>query len=78
MAVLHGFLGAAIAILSVALIYVVTIQESKTDGLQGQIGSPSVSTFKGKAGREERLNALTAQIAAVLCVCLLLYAITER
>ncbi|HLH79318.1 MAG TPA: preprotein translocase subunit SecG [Chthonomonas sp.] len=78
MAIVHGLLGVLIFVLSVALIYVITIQESKIDGLQGQIGSASVSTFKGKAGKEELLNSITARLAAVLCICLLLYAILGR
>lgn len=48
-----------------ALILVVTMQESKNDGLTGQIGTTASSAFKGKAGREEQLNLLTRNIAIV-------------
>jgi len=59
----------------VLLIYVVTIQESKNDGLTGQIGSTTTSAFKGKAGREERLNQLTRNVGFVFFAISLLVAI---
>ena len=49
----------------IALITAVTMQESKNDGLTGQIGTVATSSFKGKAGREEQLNQATKRIAAV-------------
>jgi protein translocase SecG subunit len=56
-------------VVGIALIYIVTIQESKNDGLAGQIGSTtSTSSFKGKAGREEQLNLLTKNISIVFFV----------
>lgn len=48
----------------IALITAVTMQESKNDGLTGQIGTVATSSFKGKAGREEQLNQATKKIAA--------------
>ena len=42
----------------IALIYIITIQESKNDGLSGQIGSTTAtSSFKGKAGKDERAQS---------------------
>ncbi len=49
----------------IALITIVTMQESKNDGLTGQIGTSATSSFKGKAGREERLTLYTRNIAIV-------------
>jgi protein translocase SecG subunit len=49
----------------IALITIVTMQESKNDGLTGQIGTTATSSFKGKAGREERLTLYTRNIAIV-------------
>ena len=59
----------------IALIGVVTMQESKNDGLTGQIGSTTASSFKGKAGREENLNLLTRNISVVFFVASILVAI---
>jgi len=60
------------------LIVVVTMQESKNEGLTGQIGSSSTSSFKGKAGREERLNLLTRNMGIVFFVVSLLVAIGTK
>jgi preprotein translocase subunit SecG len=50
-------------LLGAGVIYVITIQESKNEGLTGQIGTTATSSFKGKAGREERLNETTKRMA---------------
>ena len=58
---------------AISLIAIVTMQESKNDGLQGQIGTAATSAFKGKAGREEKLNLLTRNISIVfLVLCVIL------
>jgi len=62
----------------VALVIVVTMQASKNDGLQGQIGSTNTSSFKGKAGREEQLSLLTRNIAIVFFTFSILVAITAK
>jgi preprotein translocase subunit SecG len=57
-------------LIGLGLIYVIAIQESKTEGLQGQIGTTVASSFKGKTGREERLNLLTRNLAiAFMVIC---------
>ncbi len=62
--VLYWFLVTIQCLTGLALIYFVTIQESKNDGLAGQIGSTtSTSSFKGKAGRDEQLNLVTKNIS---------------
>lgn len=58
-----------------SLIAVVTMQESKNEGLTGQIGTTATSSFKGKAGREERLNDLTRNVAIVFFAVSVLVAI---
>ena len=61
---LYWFLVFVQCLAGIALVYIVTIQESKNDGLAGQIGSTtSTSSFKGKAGREEMLNLWTKNIS---------------
>ena len=47
------------------LIFIVSIQESKNDGLSGQIGTTAASSFKGLAGREEKLNTATKNLAII-------------
>jgi protein translocase SecG subunit len=77
-AILHYFyllLMAVQLLVGLLLIGVVTMQESKNDGLTGQIGSTASSSFKGKAGREENLNLLTRNVAIVFFVVSILVAI---
>ena len=56
------------------LIWVVNRQESKNEGLTGQIGSPNVSTFKGKAGKEEQMVIVTKYAAVAFLILTLLSA----
>jgi preprotein translocase subunit SecG len=76
--ILYNFLCVLLALISIVLVYVVTIQDSKNDGLQGQIGSTTTSSFKGKAGREEQLNLLTRNIAIAFFAIAILVAISHR
>jgi preprotein translocase subunit SecG len=61
-------------IVGLGLIVVVLVQESKNEGLTGQIGTSTTSSFKGKAGREEHLNLLTRNFAIAFFVISLLVA----
>lgn len=64
--IFYWFLVIIQCLTGIALVYIVTIQESKNDGLAGQIGSTTAtSSFKGKAGREDQLNLLTKNISIV-------------
>ena len=63
-------------VLGVGLIVVVGMQESKNDGLTGQIGTTATTSFKGKAGKEERLNQLTKNIAVAFFVVSIVVAVT--
>jgi preprotein translocase subunit SecG len=55
-------------LLGVSVIVIVTMQESKNEGLTGQIGTTMTSSFKGKAGREDRLNDTTRKMAIAFFV----------
>jgi len=62
--VIYWFLVVIQCLTGLALIYVITIQESKNDGLAGQIGSTTAtSSLKGKAGKDEQLNLVTKNIS---------------
>ena len=61
-------------LVAVGLIVVVTMQDSKNDGLTGQIGTTAATSFKGKAGREEQLNLITRNLAIAFFVVSLLVA----
>ena len=63
-------------LLGIGLITVVAMQESKNDGLTGQIGTTATTSFKGKAGKEERLNLLTKNIAVAFFAISVLVAVT--
>lgn len=67
LSVLNFFVG-------VSLIYIVTIQDTRNEGLQGQIGSTTTTSFKGKAGRDEQLIKLTKGIGTAFFVLSLLIA----
>lgn len=59
---------------SVGLIVLVTMQDSKNEGLTGQIGTTAAASFKGKAGREEHLGILTRNLAIIFFVISLIVA----
>lgn len=63
---------------AVGLIGIICIQDSKSDGLTGQIGTTAAASFKGKAGREEHLNLLTRNLAIAFFVLSLLVAIGTK
>jgi preprotein translocase subunit SecG len=63
---------------AVGLIIVVTMQDSKNDGLTGQIGTTATTSFKGKAGREEHLGLLTRNLAIVFFVVSLIVALSTK
>lgn len=72
MQIVYAIIGLVQFVIAVALITVVTMQESKNEGLQGQIGTAVASSFKGKAGREEHLNTLARNLGiAFMVICVL-------
>jgi protein translocase SecG subunit len=78
MKILYYLLCAIQILLAGGLIFLVTIQESKNEGLTGQIGTTVSSAFKGKAGKEERLTQLTRNLGAVFFVISVIVAVTTN
>ncbi|MCS6776604.1 MAG: preprotein translocase subunit SecG [Chloroherpetonaceae bacterium] len=68
MHVLYNLLLFVHFLVGISVIAVITMQESKNEGLTGQIGTTVQSSFKGKAGREERLNDTTRKLAITFFV----------
>ena len=64
--------------LGIALVYIVAIQESKNEGLTSQIGATPTSSFKGKAGREEKLQLVTRNLGIVFFLFSTLVAVTTN
>ena len=60
-----------------SLIFIIQQQESKTEGLTGQIGTAVQSSFKGLAGREEKMNLLTRNLSIAFFGVSILVAVTS-
>ena len=71
--ILAGFVQ---VLLAIALIFIVDIQNSKNEGLGGTIGGRVQTSFKGKAGFEDRLNDLTRNLGIGFFVVSILVAVT--
>ncbi len=65
-------------VLAVALIGIIAIQESKSEGLTGQIGTTVSSSFKGLAGKDEKLGQLTRNLGIGFFVVSLIVAVTSN
>lgn len=76
MAFLHTVLGLVQVALGVGVIFIVAIQQTKNEGLGGTIGGSVSSSFKGKAGFEERLNQITRNLGIGFFVVSILVAVT--
>jgi protein translocase SecG subunit len=63
-------------VLAIALIFIVDIQTTKNEGLGGTIGGTVQSSFKGKAGFEERLTDLTKKLGYGFFIVSILVALT--
>lgn len=63
-------------LLGIGMIFIVAIQQTKNEGLGGSIGGKVQSSFKGKAGFEEKLNELTRNIGVAFFVVSILVAVT--
>lgn len=63
-------------ILALGVIFIVAIQQTKSEGLGGVIGGKVSSSFKGKPGFEDRLNDLTRYLAIGFFVASILVAVT--
>jgi protein translocase SecG subunit len=69
-------MGFAQVLLAIALIFIIDIQTPKNEGLGGSIGGRAQTSFKGKAGFEDRLNQLTRNLGIGFFVVSILVAIT--
>lgn len=69
-------LSIAQVILSLGLIFIVAIQQTKSEGLSGTIGGQVTSSFKGKPGFDERLNDITKNLGIAFFVVSVLVALT--
>lgn len=64
----YNFLLVIHLLVGIGVIAIITMQESKNEGLTGQIGTTVSTSFKGKAGREDRLNDTTRKMAITFFV----------
>lgn len=62
-------------LLAVGLIFLISVQESKNEGLTGQIGTTVSSSFKGLAGKEEQLSTMTRNLGIAFFVISLIVAV---
>ncbi len=65
-------------ILAVGVIFIVAIQQTKSEGLGGTIGGRVTSSFKGKPGFEDRLNEITRYLGVGFFVVSILVALTMK
>ena len=72
----HVVLNIVQVLLGISLIFIVAIQQTKNEGLGGSIGGRVQTSFKGKAGFEERLNDLTKNLGIGFFVISILVAVT--
>ena len=56
-------LGFVQVFLAVSLIFIISIQETKNEGLGGTIGGRVSTSFKGLPGFEERLTLITRNLS---------------
>ncbi|MGC8667138.1 MAG: preprotein translocase subunit SecG [Chthonomonadales bacterium] len=63
-------------LLGISLIFIVAIQQTKTEGLGGTIGGKVTSSFKGKPAFEDRLNEITKYLGISFFVVSILVAVT--
>ena len=73
---LHSILCFVQVLIGIGLIYLIDGQNPKNEGIGGTISSPVQSSFKGKAGFEERLNELTKKVGVSFFVLSILVAVT--
>ena len=71
-------LGVLQALLSLALITIVALQTTKSEGLTGSIGGQVTSSFKGKPGMDEVIRTYTIYISVAWFVVSVLTAIVDN
>jgi protein translocase SecG subunit len=78
MSILIGILTGVLLLLSAGLIFVVTAQTPKNEGLGGGVANTPSSNFRGKAGYDEMLSIYTRNIViAWMSTAFLLYILHE-
>ncbi|MEP6756241.1 MAG: preprotein translocase subunit SecG [Chthonomonadales bacterium] len=66
-------------LIAIGLIFLIDIQPSRNEGIGASIGSPNQSSFKGKAGFEERMTEMTRNVSiAFVCVSILVMVTVGR
>jgi protein translocase SecG subunit len=63
-------------LMALGLIFLIDIQQTKNEGLGGTIGGKVQSSFKGKAGFEERLSEMTRSLGVGFFIVSILVAVT--
>jgi len=76
MQVAHMLFSIVQMVLAVGLIFIVAIQQTKSEGLGGTIGGKVTSSFKGKPAFEDRLNEMTRYIGIGFFVVSIIVAVT--
>ncbi len=78
MQIIHTLLGVIQIAFAIMLIFIVAIQQTKSEGLSGTIGGQVTSSFKGKPGFEDRLTEWTKYLGIGFFVSSILVAVTMR
>ncbi|MDR3709971.1 MAG: preprotein translocase subunit SecG [Capsulimonadaceae bacterium] len=67
------------ALISITLIFIVTAQTTKNEGLTGSIGGQMTPSFKGKPGMEEQVRTWTVYVSAAwFLLCFLIALVWSR
>lgn len=73
-----GILTGVLVLLSIGLIWIVTAQTPKNEGLGGGVANTPSSNFRGKAGYDEMLSLYTRNIViGWMSTAMLLYILHE-
>ena len=78
MHIVHVVFSVAQFAVAIGLIFIVMIQQTKSEGLGGVIGGKVTSTFKGKPGFEERLTAITTYLGVGFFVASIIVAVSAN
>lgn len=76
MQVAHVILSIIQMLLALGVVFIVAIQQPKSEGFGSAISGKVASSFKGKPGFEDRLNELTRYLAIGFFVASILVAVT--
>lgn len=76
--ILHIIFSVVQFAVAIGLIFIVAIQQTKSEGLGGVIGGKVTTSFKGKPGFEERLNSMTTYLGVTFFVASIIVAVTAN